>query len=82
GELRTTHEQNIVLADVKQADLQALHAELRRLGFDTANLGFLTNIICCPGGDYCSLANAKSIPIAEAIQRRYHDLEEVYDLGP
>ena len=82
GELRTTHEQNIVLADVKQSDLPALHAELKTLGFDTANIGFLTNIICCPGGDYCSLANAKSIPIAEAIQRRYQDLEEVYDLGP
>ncbi len=82
GELRTTHEQNIVLADVRQDDLPALHAELKGLGFDTANIGFLTNIICCPGGDYCSLANAKSIPIAEAIQRRYSDLEEVYDLGP
>jgi sulfite reductase (NADPH) hemoprotein beta-component len=82
GELRTTHEQNIVLADVKQSDLPALYAELKTLGFDTANIGFLTNIICCPGGDYCSLANAKSIPIAEAIQRRYQDLEEVYDLGP
>ena len=82
GELRTTHEQNIVLADVKQSDLPALHVELKMLGFDTANIGFLTNIICCPGGDYCSLANAKSIPIAEAIQRRYQDLEEVYDLGP
>jgi len=82
GELRTTHEQNIVFADVRQADLPALHAELRALGFDTANIGFLTNIIACPGGDYCSLANAKSIPIAEAIQRRYDDLEEVYNLGP
>lgn len=81
-ELRTTHEQNIVLSDVKQSDLPALYAELKALGFDTANIGFLTNIICCPGGDYCSLANAKSIPIAEAIQRRYQDLEEVYDLGP
>ncbi len=82
GELRSTHEQNLVLADVRQSDLPALHAELKVLGFDTANIGFLTNIICCPGGDYCSLANAKSIPIAEAIQRRYQDLEEVYDLGP
>lgn len=82
AELRTTHEQNIVLADVKQSDLPALYVELKALGFDTANIGFLTNIICCPGGDYCSLANAKSIPIAEAIQRRYQDIEEVYDLGP
>lgn len=82
GELRTTHEQNVVLSDVKLSDLEALHSELKRLGFDTANIGFLTNIICCPGGDYCSLANAKSIPIAEAIQHRYQDLEELYDLGP
>ncbi len=82
GELRTTHEQNVVLSDVRQDDLPALYQELKGLGFDTANIGFLTNIICCPGGDYCSLANAKSIPIADQIQRRYDDLEEVYDLGP
>ncbi|HEX4869154.1 MAG TPA: nitrite/sulfite reductase [Moraxellaceae bacterium] len=81
GELRTTHEQNIVLADVKQSDLFALWGELRELGFDTANIGFLTNIIACPGGDFCSLANAKSIPIAEAIQRRFDDLDRVYDIG-
>lgn len=81
GELRTTHEQNIVLADVKQSDLYALWGELRALGFDTANIGLLTNIISCPGGDFCSLANAKSIPIAEAIQRRFDDLDRVYDIG-
>ncbi|MDF2445567.1 MAG: sir 3 [Moraxellaceae bacterium] len=81
GELRTTHEQNIVLADVRQADLFALWGELRELGFDTANIGFLTNIIACPGGDFCSLANAKSIPIAEAIQRRFDDLDRVYEIG-
>ncbi|MES2918900.1 MAG: nitrite/sulfite reductase [Pseudomonadota bacterium] len=81
GELRTTHEQNIVLADVKQSDLFALWGELRELGFDTANIGFLTNIIACPGGDFCSLANAKSIPIAEAIQRRFDDLDQVYAIG-
>ena len=82
GELRTTHEQNVVLADVRLDDLAELYQALKVLGFDTANIGFLTNIICCPGGDYCSLANAKSIPIADQIQRRYDDLEEVYDLGP
>ncbi|MCC2637316.1 MAG: sulfite reductase [Moraxellaceae bacterium] len=81
GELRTTHEQNIVLADVRQDELFALWGELRALGFDTANIGYLTNIIACPGGDYCSLANAKSIPIAEAIQRRFDDLDRVYDIG-
>lgn len=81
GELRTTHEQNIVLADVKQSELFALWGELRELGFDTANIGFLTNIISCPGGDFCSLANAKSLPIAEAIQRRFDDLDTVYNIG-
>lgn len=81
GELRTTHEQNIVLADVRQDQLYALWQELKALGFDTANIGYLTNIIACPGGDYCSLANAKSIPIAEAIQRRFDDLDTVYNIG-
>ena len=81
GELRTTHEQNIVLSDVKQSELHALWVELKALGFETANIGFLTNIIACPGGDFCSLANAKSIPIAEAIQRRFDDLDVVYDIG-
>lgn len=81
GEIRTTHEQNVVLADVAQDDLVALHQELKVLGFATANIGFLTDIICCPGGDYCSLANAKSIPIAEAIQRRFDDLDAVYNIG-
>lgn len=81
GELRTTHEQNIVLADVRQSDLPALWQELKIQGFDTANIGYLTNIISCPGGDYCSLANAKSLPIAEAIQRRFDDLDTVYNIG-
>jgi sulfite reductase (NADPH) hemoprotein beta-component len=82
GELRTTHEQNVVLSDVRQDELYALYLLLKQEGFDTANIGYLTNIICCPGGDYCSLANAKSIPIAEQIQRRYDDFETVYNLGP
>lgn len=81
GELRTTHEQNIVLSDVKQSELFALWGELKALGFETANIGFLTNIIACPGGDFCSLANAKSIPIAEAIQRRFDDIDHVYNIG-
>jgi sulfite reductase (NADPH) hemoprotein beta-component len=81
GELRSTHEQNIVLADVRQSDLFPLWDELKKLGFETANIGFITNIIACPGGDFCSLANAKSIPIAEAIQRRFDDLDTVYDIG-
>jgi sulfite reductase (NADPH) hemoprotein beta-component len=81
GEARTTHEQNIVLADVKKSDLFALWQELKTLGFATPNIGTITDIICCPGGDFCSLANAKSIPIAEAIQRQFNDLDYVYDLG-
>jgi sulfite reductase (NADPH) hemoprotein beta-component len=81
GEARTTHEQNIVLADVKKAELFALWQECKAAGFATPNIGTITDIICCPGGDFCSLANAKSIPIAEAIQRQFEDLDYVYDLG-
>ncbi|HMU87270.1 MAG TPA: nitrite/sulfite reductase [Agitococcus sp.] len=81
GELRTTHEQNIVLADVRQEQLFDLWQQLSALDFATANIGFLTNIICCPGGDFCSLANAKSIPIAEQIQRRFEDIDQVYNIG-
>lgn len=71
----------MVLADVKKSDLFALWQEARAAGFATPNIGTLTDIICCPGGDFCSLANAKSIPIAEAIQRQFSDLDYVYDLG-
>jgi len=81
GELRVTHEQNLVLADVAQADLHDLWTKLRKLGLATPNVGLLTDIVCCPGGDFCSLANAKSIPIAEAIQRRFDDLDFLHDLG-
>ncbi len=81
GELRVSHEQNLILTDVKQRDLLPLWQELRTLGFATPNIGLLTDIVCCPGGDFCSLANAKSIPIAEAIQRRFDDLEYLHDIG-
>jgi len=81
GELRVAHEQNLIFADVRQEALLALWSELKELGFATPNIGLLTDIICCPGGDFCSLANAKSIPIAEAIQRRFDDLDYLYDLG-
>jgi len=81
GEARTTHEQNIVLADVKKSDLFDLWQKAKVAGFATPNIGTITDIICCPGGDFCSLANAKSIPIAEAIQRQFDDLDYVYDLG-
>jgi sulfite reductase beta subunit-like hemoprotein len=81
GQLRTSHEQNIILADVEQRQLHALWLELREGGFATPNIGLLTDIICCPGGDFCSLANAKSIPIAESIQRRFDDLDYLFDIG-
>jgi sulfite reductase (NADPH) hemoprotein beta-component len=81
GEIRTTHEQNVVLADVRQTQLYTLWQTLKPLGFATPNIGTLTDIICCPGGDYCSLANAKSIPVAESIQRQFSDLDYLYDLG-
>ena len=81
GELRVSHEQNLIFADVRQSDLFALWNELKALGLATPNLGLLTNIVCCPGGDFCSLANAKSIPIAEAIQRRFDDLDYLHDIG-
>ena len=81
GQLRTSHEQNIILADVEQSQLFTLWGELREGGFATPNIGLLTDIICCPGGDFCSLANAKSIPIAESIQRRFDDLDYLFDIG-
>ena len=81
GELRVSHEQNLVFADVRKAHLLALWQELKLLGFATPNIGLLTNIICCPGGDFCSLANAKSIPVAEGIQRRFEDLDYLHDIG-
>jgi len=81
GEARVTHEQNAVLADVQQDRLYELWQAARKHGFATPNIGTLTDMICCPGGDYCSLANAKSIPVAEAIQRRFDDLDYLYDLG-
>jgi sulfite reductase (NADPH) hemoprotein beta-component len=81
GEIRVTHEQNLVFANVLQNDLYSLWMRLKALGFATPNIGLLTDIVCCPGGDFCSLANAKSIPIAEAIQRRFDDLDYLHDLG-
>ena len=81
GELTVSHEQNLIFRDVRQKDLFALWSELKSLGLATPNIGLLTDIICCPGGDFCSLANAKSIPIAEAIQRRFDDLDYLHDIG-
>ena len=81
GEIRTTHEQNIVLADVRIDQLFSLWGKLKPAGFATPNIDTLTDMICCPGGDYCSLANAKSIPVAEAIQATFDDIDYLYDLG-
>ena len=81
GEIRSTHNQNIVLTDVLKSDLLELWQATKACGLATPNIGTLTDIICCPGGDYCSLANAKSIPVAEAIQRKFDDLDYVHDLG-
>ena len=82
GEIRSTHEQNLVLADVPASELHNLWRQLQSAGLATPNIGYLTDMICCPGGDYCSLANAKSIPVAEAIQSKFSDIDYVYDLGP
>ena len=81
GELRSTHNQNIVLTDVVVTDLYELWSTAKDAGLATPNIGTINDMICCPGGDYCSLANAKSIPVAEAIQRKFDDLDYVYDLG-
>ena len=81
GEIRVTHEQNVILPDVRLDDLPQLWRELRERRLATPNIGLLTNIISCPGGDFCSLANAVSIPVAEAIQRRFDDLDYLHDIG-
>ncbi len=81
GELRVSHEQNLILADVPQRELVDLWREARALGLATPNIGLLTNIISCPGGDFCSLANAKTLPVAEAIQQRFDDLDYLHDIG-
>ena len=81
GGLRVTHEQNLVLADVEQTQLFALWEEAKKQKVALPNIGLLTDIIACPGGDFCSLANAKSLPIAKAIQERFDDLDYLHDLG-
>ncbi|ATJ82803.1 nitrite/sulfite reductase [Halomonas beimenensis] len=82
GELRVTHEQNLVLTDVPVDRLEELWQRLESLGLANPTVGTLADLICCPGGDYCGLANAKSIPVAHAIQERFEDLDFLYDLGP
>ncbi|HEV2561942.1 MAG TPA: nitrite/sulfite reductase [Rhizomicrobium sp.] len=80
-EIRVTHEQNLVLPHVRKKDLPRLFARLKELNLSTANAGLITDIICCPGLDYCDLANARSIPIAQKIQERFSDLERQHNLG-
>ncbi|SDZ48565.1 nitrite/sulfite reductase [Pseudomonas sp. NFIX28] len=81
GEIRIAHEQNIVLPDVPKAALHRLWRLAGEQGLGSANVGLLTDIIACPGGDFCALANAKSIPIAQAIQARFDNLDYLHDLG-
>jgi sulfite reductase (NADPH) hemoprotein beta-component len=81
GEIRVTHEQNLTLPDVRQEDLYALWQELKHQGLATANVGLISDIIACPGLDYCSLANARSIPVAQRIQERFADLDRQHDIG-
>src|SRR5471030_1829132 len=81
SELRVTHEQNIVLADVEQSKLFTLWQEAKAHGLATPNIGLLTDMICCPGGDFCSLANAKSLPIAAAIAARFDSIDFQHDIG-
>jgi sulfite reductase (NADPH) hemoprotein beta-component len=81
GELRVTHEQNLVLADVPHKDLHAVWQRAKASGLASANIGLLADMIVCPGGDFCSLANAKSLPIAAAIHERFADMDYLFDIG-
>ena len=81
GELRVTHDQNLLLPWVSVTGLSALFEAARGHGFATPNIGLLTDMINCPGGDFCALANARSIPVAAAITERFADLDEIYDIG-
>jgi sulfite reductase (NADPH) hemoprotein beta-component len=81
GEIRVTHRQNLVLVDVKQSELYELWHKLTALDLATPNLGLLTDIICCPGLDFCALANARSIPIAQDISHAFTDLDELQKIG-
>ena len=81
GEVRVSHQQNIVFADVRQDKLYDLWLGLQSESMSSPNLGLLTDMICCPGGDFCALVNAKSIPIAESIQREFNDFDNLIDIG-
>ncbi|MBE9532939.1 MAG: nitrite/sulfite reductase, partial [Proteobacteria bacterium] len=81
GEIRASHNQNLLLGDVKQGDLYALWLRLQAEDLATPNINTLTDMICCPGLDFCGLANATSIPLAKEINERFDDLDYLYDLG-
>ncbi len=81
GELRVSHDQNLVLPWVRATDLHGLWLAARDEGFATPNIGLITDMIACPGGDLCALANARSIPVAAAITERFNDIDEVEDIG-
>jgi len=81
SEVRVSHEQNLLLPWVRASDLPTLWQAARALGLARPNIGLLTDIIACPGGDFCALANARSIPVAAAITERFQDLDELFDLG-
>ena len=81
GELRVTHDQNLLLPWVNEAELPALWTAAKEEGFATPNIGLLTDMIACPGGDLCALANARSLPIAADITARFDDLDQLYDIG-
>jgi sulfite reductase (NADPH) hemoprotein beta-component len=81
GELRVSHDQNLLLPWVRESDLPALFEAAKEHGFATPNIGLLTDMIVCPGGDFCALANARSIPVAAEITDRFQDLDELWDIG-
>jgi sulfite reductase (NADPH) hemoprotein beta-component len=82
GELRVSHEQNIILPHVHKSDLPTVHAALTQAGLGTANVGLISDIIACPGMDYCALATARSIPVAQGIALRFQELKLEHDIGP
>lgn len=81
NELRISHEQNVILPHVHKSDLPAVHATLKAFGLGTANIGLISDIIACPGMDYCALATARSIPIAQEIATRFDELKIEHDIG-
>jgi sulfite reductase (NADPH) hemoprotein beta-component len=81
GEARVSHDQNLVLPWVAAQDLPALYEQAKALGLAKPNIRMLTDMIACPGGDYCALANARSLPVSAAISERFQDLDELFDIG-